>query len=268
MAREVLLPIGSLAAYVRHIMAGGFESVQVHLPACADVQLLVYLNGGASLVDPAGAETRLPAIFLVGAVTHPRLYRVDPDSRFVAVTFRPGGLHACLGISAVDVTGRIVPFNPADPIAHALGQVRELGAPDQIQTILERRLGALAELVQPLPALDQASLNQPVTVLARELGISVRQLERRCLVSLGMPLREYRRLARYSAAMTALMMDGASPQALARLAQEAHYVDQAHMTRDFSALAGQPPGRFIKQRTEAQYQIWQFTREELETYLS
>ena len=105
-------------------------------------------------------------------------------------------------------------------------------------------------------------------VLARQLGISVRQFERRCLLDLGMPLRDYRRLARYSAAMTALMMQGASPGSLADLAQDAGYVDQSHLTRDFSAMTGVPPARFLRQRQAVQYQLWQFTRDELESYLS
>lgn len=265
MARDVLLPVETLAPYVRHVMVGGFDGDIIHLPACADVQLLVYLHGGASLIDPAGTETPLSSIFLVGAVTHPRRYRVEADSRFVAVTFRPGGLYACLGISAADVMNRITSFDTAASILHALRQTGEAGAPQLLQAILEERRGVSAA---PMPALDPATLSQPVRVLARQLGISVRQFERRCLVSLGMPLREYRRLSRYSSAMMALMLQGASPQSLAALAQEAHYVDQAHFTRDFSALAGSPPGRLTKQRGQAQYQLWQFTRDELESYLS
>lgn len=265
MARQVLQPVAGLAPWVRHIMAGGFESERVHLPACADVQLLIYLHGRASVIDPAGAETPLPRAFLVGAVTHPRLYRVAPHSRFVAVTFRPGGLQACLGIPASDVTGRIVALDPG-VLARATDQVEEQ-APAWLQEALQARLGA-REPPPALPALDLDSVDRPVSDLARELGISVRQLERRCLDCLGMPLRDYRRLVRYSAAMTALMMQGASPQALASLAQDARYVDQSHFTRDFSAMVGQPPGRFLKRRDDAQYQLWQFTREELENYLT
>lgn len=266
MARRVLQPVAKLAPWVRHVMAGGFESERVHLPACADVQLLVYLHGGAAVIDPSGAEAPLPSIFLVGPVHHPRLYRVVPDSRFVAVTFRPGGLQACLSIPASDVMGRIVPLG-ADLLAEALEQSEEQ-APAWLQQALVARLSESKTPPRPLPALDLESVERPIAELAKDLGISSRQLERRCLENLGMPLREYRRLARYSAAMTALMMQGAPPHALAGLAQDARYVDQAHFTRDFSAMVGQPPGRFLKQRCDARYALWQFTKEELESYLS
>lgn len=258
--RQVLVPIAALAPHVRHIMEGGFDGNRVHLPACGDVQLLVYLSGGAWLIDPAGNETALPPVFLVGAVTHPRLYRVAPGSRFVAATFRPGGLHACLGIPASDVTGSIVSFSlpgndGTDPVAWLQDALAA--------SLLANDLPALR-----LPQLDPENLSRPVAALAKELGLSVRQFERHCLASLGMPLRDYRRLARYSAAMTALMMEGAGAQALADLALEAHYVDQAHFTRDFSAMVGQPPGRFLSHRGEDQYLLWQFTRDELASYLS
>lgn len=265
MARAFLLPRAPLARHVRHILAGTFDSDQVHLPACADVQLLLYQSGGAWLIDPSGAETRLPAAFIVGAVDHPRRYRVEGGSQFVALTFRPGGLYACLGIAASDLTGRIVPSAPAqamldDPSAHD-----DLVA--RVQAMLEQGLTRSSSPPMQLPLLDLDELNLPVRELARRNRISVRQFERRCLVRLGMPLRAYRRLARYSAAMAALMMQGASPQALAALAHDARYVDQAHLTRDFSAMAGQSPGRYLKNRTHAAYSVWQFTREELETYL-
>lgn len=265
MARSVFLPIAPLAPFVRHIMAGGFENDLVHLPTCADVQLLVYLEGGASLIDPSGADTALPAVFLVGAVAHPRLYRVQPNSRFIAVTFRPGAVYACFGMSAAEVTGRIVPFHTTAAMQDVLARAGP-AAPERLQAMLQR--GLAARRIAPLPALDPDTLSQPVRTLARQLGISVRHFERRCLVSLGMPLREYRRLARYSAAMTALMMQGAAPHSLADLALQAGYVDQAHLTRDFSVLVGSPPGRFGRERSAARYQLWQFTRDELESYLS
>ena len=266
MARDVLLPIDSLTPYVRHVMAGGFEAREVHLPACADVQLLVYLEGGAALVDPAGACTHLPPVFLVGAVVHPRRYLVEAGSRFVAVTFRPGGLHACFGIPAVNVTGRIQPFGNVTALVRDLA-AEPHAAPLRLQKMLEQMLGT-RPAPAPLPSFDAQAASEPASVLARRLGISVRQFERRCLVGLGMPLRQYRRLARYSAAMAALMMQGAGAQRLADLAQDAHYVDQAHFTRDFGTLAGLPPGRFLRQRALSQYALWQFTRDELESYLS
>lgn len=265
--RQVTAPIAALAPHVRHIMAGRFDGERVHLPACADVQLLVYLSGGAWLLDPAGGESALPPVFLVGAVTHPRLYRVAPGSSFVAATFRPGGLHACLGIPASDVSASIVPFSAIAAISQLAGTCAD-NAAIALQNALAASLLANDRPAPRLPPLDPENLTRPVAALASDMGLSVRQFERHCLASLGMPLRDYRRLARYSAAMTALMMQGASAQALADLALEARYVDQAHFTRDFSAMVGQPPARFLKRRAEAQYRLWQFTRDELVSYLS
>lgn len=264
MSREVIGPVDALVLHVRHVMAGGFDAPFVCLPACADVQLLFYERGGATLVHPDGGETPLPPVFLVGAVTHPRRYRVAPDSRFVAITFRPGGVHACLGISAAALTGTITALASGERMLHGLG-----AAPVQaVQSWLVRMRETVGAAGRPLPAMTWRRWQEPVTALAAHAGISVRQFERRCLTHFGMSLREYRRLARYSAAMVGLMTEGAAPQALAALAQDAGYVDQAHFTRDFTALVGQSPGRFLKQRAGAETRLWQFTQDELAHYLS
>ena len=138
----------------------------------------------------------------------------------------------------------------------------------KLQCWLQDSLGTVGTEQNLLPQFDLDSLQQPVTELASQLGISVRQFERRCLSCFGMPLREYRRLARYSAAMTNLMLQGAQATVLADLAQEAGYVDQAHFTRDFSAMVGASPKRFQARRHLADVELWQFTREELESYLA
>ena len=266
MTRQFALPQSSLTPHVRHLMWGDFDDESVILPACADVQLLVYLRGGALLIDGKGAEERLPASFLVGAVSHPRRYRVEPDSRFAALTFRPGGLHACFGISAADVTGKIIAFDTAGSMTAALARSADAMVPAVMQEIVQRCLQT-ARPTPPFPTLDPDALRMPVKSIACRLGISTRQFERRCLAALGMSWRDYLRLARYSSAMAAIMAEGGCSQSLALLAQDAGYADQAHLTRDFAELAGQPPGRFLAQRERVEYRLWQFSGEELASYL-
>ncbi len=153
------------------------------------------------------------------------------------------------------------------PLLAALRHELPAQVPQRLQEMLEHGLRRYAGLAPLLPPLEPAALDLPLPLLARQLGISVRQFQRRCLSCLGMPLREYRRLARYGAAMTALMLQGAPARDLARLALDAGYVDQAHFTRAFTAMVGVPPGRLLRQRVHARYQLWQFTPAELESYL-
>lgn len=255
-------------------MAGGFDSLSVHLPANADVQFVVYLRGAACIAGGGGAEQRLPAAFIVGATLAPRLFRVEPGSRFVAATFRPAGLLACLGIPADAFAGRMVPLDDVLPPAEAGAFIERLmRASDlpaqvaQFETLLLR--GLLGGGRPPLlPALALDGLLLPAAELAGRLAISTRQLERRFLLHYGMPLRDYRRLARFSMALAALMKGPPQAGALARIAQDAHYADQAHFTNDFRRFIGEPPGKFIQARAQpgSIYHLWQLDAGELAAF--
>lgn len=277
MARQVVLPSPALLPYVRNFMGSDFACLTVHLPANSDVQLVVYLRGGAFVTDADGAEQRLPQAFVVGATMAPRLFRVEPGSRFVAATFRPAGVHACLGIPANVLAGQMVPLEQllAAGEADALLE-RLLRAPglreqaEQCERVLLRALLAGPSLGRSplLPRLSLDGVLLPAAELAGRLAISPRQLERRFLVNYGVPLRDYRRLARFSMALAALMTNPPQAGSLARIAQEARYADQAHFTNDFRRFVGTSPGKFIeaRDRPDSIYRLWQLDAGELAAF--
>lgn len=82
-----------------------------------------------------------------------------------------------------------------------------------------------------------------VVALAREVGLSERQLHRRCLTALGYPPS---RLARLLRLHRFLLLARTSPAyvKLAELAAAAGYADQAHLSRDSRALTGRAPSAF------------------------
>lgn len=74
---------------------------------------------------------------------------------------------------------------------------------------------------------------------AATLGITPRQVHRRCLDLFGLPPSVLRRIARlHTAART---RSTAGQATLANLAAASGYADQSHMTREVRALTGQPP---------------------------
>ena len=74
------------------------------------------------------------------------------------------------------------------------------------------------------------------TVGERELELSARQLHRRCETSFGYGLKMLARIGRFERAL-ALARSGLP---LARVAADAGYADQPHLSRDVRALAGVP----------------------------
>jgi transcriptional regulator GlxA family with amidase domain len=79
--------------------------------------------------------------------------------------------------------------------------------------------------------------------LASETGWSGRYLSRRFGVEIGLSPKVAARVARFDRARQRLQASGGAA-ALAALAVECGYYDQAHLSREFSSFAGLPPARW------------------------
>ncbi len=88
----------------------------------------------------------------------------------------------------------------------------------------------------------------PVGVVAGRLGVSVRQLQRAFREQVGVGPKFLARLVRFQRFVRALPR--ASADGITALALAAGYCDQAHLIREFRALAGETPGRFAGERHE------------------
>jgi len=90
-----------------------------------------------------------------------------------------------------------------------------------------------------------ASRGASVTRLSAELAVSERQLRRRFDAAVGYGPKMLHRVLRFRQVLTEL--SGAPHNAdLAELAVRAGYADQAHLTRETTSLAGQPPGALVR----------------------
>ena len=86
----------------------------------------------------------------------------------------------------------------------------------------------------------------PLTVVevARHAGLSVRQLERKCLQYTGLSPKTLARISRFERALALKRNSGAQ---WTTIAHELQYSDQMHLIRDFRELAGDVPGRIMRQ---------------------
>jgi transcriptional regulator GlxA family with amidase domain len=84
---------------------------------------------------------------------------------------------------------------------------------------------------------------RPVAALAGDLGVSERQLHRRCSAAVGYGPKTLERVLRFR---RFLALASREPGAgLAWLAASAGYADQAHLTRECGRLGGAPPARLV-----------------------
>src|SRR5207245_669996 len=82
-----------------------------------------------------------------------------------------------------------------------------------------------------------------ISEMAREFGISSRQLQRRFLAAVGLPPKQFVRVLRFGRLWQAATMR--PPETWAALAAEHGYADQAHMVREFHAFGVGPPTHFF-----------------------
>lgn len=240
-----------------------------------DPQLVVYVRGGAHLCHVDGSVTPLPGAFLSGPTLAPRHFTVEPGSRFVTVAFRAHRLLDFFDLQAGDCPGALIPLDLLVPRAQAQAlaeNLRSAGASTALLSVVQRFLLERL-LTRPLrsarlPMLPPVRAFTPVEDLARETGLGVRQFERHFRAAYGMPLRDFRRLLRFSRALAQMLTGPAGKGAIARIAQDSSYFDQSHFVRDFREFVGDTPGAFLSQQAqqEPRYELWRFSREELRLY--
>lgn len=173
--------------------------------------------------------------------------------RVFGVRFRPGGFRAFLDAPVSSITGRFVAvdavFGPAgQELADAI-----VGADDPTAgTVMDRFLTArapdpdpVAELATTIVAYTAAEPGvSRVDELAAEFGLGVRRLQRLFADYVGVsPKWVIRRHRLHEAAARAA---SGGDLDLVRLAMELGYSDQAHLTRDFTAMVGTPPSQYAR----------------------
>lgn len=77
--------------------------------------------------------------------------------------------------------------------------------------------------------------------VAAELGVGLRQLQRRFPAATGLTLREWARVRRLRSALAERLARAGGTWS--RIAAETGFVDHAHLTREFVQLTGLPPSR-------------------------
>ena len=252
------LPSGSAAAHVEWIWTargreGAVPEHRVLPDACADV--IVGGDGDAFVVGPlrAARVVDLPAD---GAVT-------------TGVRLRTGVARAVLGVPVRELLDGRVPLADVTPaLARRLDLARERAAcgsaqargalprPDDADAshatarALEEAIAShvrdstpdpqIAGLVATLWREGGSRLPQ----LARSVGLSERQLRRRCLDACGHAPAELARVMRLRRLLR--LAAGRPHDGLATLAAAAGWHDQQHMTRDVRRLTGLTPARLLR----------------------
>jgi AraC-like DNA-binding protein len=204
-----------------------------------------------------------PAPIVVGtmqtAVVIPTAGRVD----LFGIRFRPGSALPLVGTPLSDLTDQRIPLETlwgrdADLVADLFAASSPAERAARAERVLRRRLAAWSRS----PRGDEAMVAEAVSLLRRArggagigqvaaaLGVGQRRLERAFARSVGLSPKGLARVLRFRRALRemALAREGGSRPSWAALAFAAGYADQSHLIREFKALAGLTPARYVAER--------------------
>jgi AraC-like DNA-binding protein len=201
-------------------------------------------NGSAELVVTVG---ELPRV--VGPQTAATEEIVPGGTTVVGVRFRPGAAPAVLGMPATEVVDLDL---SADALwgsaAVALGEaVAAAPSATEAAATLERAIYARLADAPGLDPLVGEAVRQLMpgrgefASLASSLFISERQLRRRCEAAIGVSPKTLQRMLRFQRFLALAGRTEHPTDHLARLAAEAGYADQSHLTREAARLDGRSP---------------------------
>ena len=198
-------------------------------------EVLVVPDGCTDLVWQLGRGTTV-----AGPDTTAKLVDRAPGDLLVGMRLLPGAGGAVLGVpldELRDVRADAADVNPAFDVED-----------DRVPADVIERLASAAQgrPADPIVAAAARRLGeQEVRAVARDLGLSERQLRRRFQAATGYGPKTLERVLRFRRFVDAV---DAGRTDLAELAFEAGYADQAHMTRETTRLTGVPPLAFMRTR--------------------
>ncbi|MFD5828044.1 helix-turn-helix domain-containing protein [Lentzea sp. NPDC060358] len=170
------------------------------------------------------------ALWVAGPDTRAQLASVAPGTLY-GVRLPPGAFPSVFGVPAHAVRDLRVPLSDLVPAAR-LTSFSEMVAFCTARVVADPALTATAALLR----------TRDVESAAWEIGLSSRQLRRRCLDAFGYPPKVLQRVLRFDSALR-LAWTGVP---FAAVAAEAGYADQAHLAREVRALAGVSLGQLIR----------------------
>jgi AraC-like DNA-binding protein len=205
--------------------------------------------------SPEAGRARIVPDACVDIVWHRQtgeLFVAGPDTRAHVSAMAPGEVVGARFHTGRSPAGLGVPADALRDEQVELGELWEAGRARRLsdgladtgsmadaQSLLARAVldGVREEPDPAVPAmLELARDGQRVSVMAEAIGLTERQLHRRCLATFGYGAKVLQRVLRFDGAVR-LAREGTG---LADVAYQSGYADQAHLSREVRALAGVP----------------------------
>jgi AraC-like DNA-binding protein len=192
----------------------------------------------------AGAWHKQPQCFLAGQIDGPLLLKPNGPAKMLGIGFQPHGAASVFPQPMHELSGR---FTPLEDLSRRLSRDIDqiLESPDPIAAV-EAALSSMLDISRDGDLLIEEAVRRitlakggsNLASLSRELGLSIRQLERRFQAVVGLPPKLFCRIQRFSNVFRVL---GQPSCDWVETAVACGYYDQAHLIRDCKNLSGNTP---------------------------
>lgn len=216
-------------------------------------ELTFHLRRPFIVAPEAAAPWRAPLAHLGCMRRRPLRLFADGPFAFISVRIRSGALRHLCPAPLAELFDGLIPVEDIWGRAAATLTERLAATPAlamQARLLDDWLLARLAVFEQTDKLIDHAvdqiyyrHADLKLENLAAELGLSLRQFERRFKHAIGRSPKSFHRAARFHQTTRALML---APQRDTLDTALAHgYYDQAHFIREFSGFVGNTPARFL-----------------------
>ena len=210
----------------------------IKVPLFADACSDIFVNLGSLPASFNGHAALQPGRVYIGGISTSSCFVTSfPDSTFIGIRFKPGGLPVFYKLPVVEIVDQIVEFHDRD--------LSLIAGPDEL---LPERLDLLflskkshSDSFSPITeAVNYYKGQISVDLLAQNCNISTRTLERLFYVNLGISPKEFIGIVKFRRTLK-ILQEAHSKGKLLEIALEMGYYDHAHLSREIKKHAGLPP---------------------------
>jgi AraC-like DNA-binding protein len=192
-----------------------------------------------------------PRCFLIGQITGPLLLRPSGPTNILGIQFRPQGASQLLGLPMSELTDIAVTLDDlSQRLFWRLEWLRDLTSPVRAVAALDSALKAIAEengdgddpISYAVRIIERPHGLVEIEHVARRVGWSARQLQRRFKDSVGISPKLFGRMQRFQGVIRAMENPALN---WVNAAVCCGYYDQAHLIRDFREFTGTTPSALL-----------------------
>lgn len=238
------------------LRSDGFIRIDHKLLPVNSVDLVLNLSAPIRYVLNEEGDAAPPGIHCLVLPQRYCMIRQAGKLAVLGASLLPGGLHSLLRLPVGELSGRLLDLDEHMPgfTAVVAERVRRLPAAasavktfaDELrrrivpERLPDREIQSVLRAFQALPPATE------VHDFCRHHGIHPRRLQRIFAQYVGRGPKAFLRIARFHHMLRHILCP--SPVTMTASAQWGDFFDQTHFTKDFKALAGCPPARFLAER--------------------